>query len=316
MSLTGLITFTAGTKAKASEVNTNFSLVKSFVDTNESNIATNTSDIETLDSGKAGVNGDATNRFAVADAVNNTDAVNKQTAFAYIYNGRRYIDGFKIAKTASDTISVASGSCYDSTFEQIMYLASPSSIQNTTQSLNTTYYVYVVAKTNGADPQVIISTSSTTPALPSGYTLYRCVGKYSTLTDGVSTTVNAISDVTSYSTPNTEIAPDYSAGSTKTAYYYNGSSYVPYEYTAQSDGFIWVKNTIYSSSAMSCYLTIDDVSFEYGYEQSGGDAHVSKHGLIMPIKKGSTYKATDSSGGSGANGRITLIFYPRKGVTG
>lgn len=302
MSLTGLITFTAGTKAKASEVNSNFNTVKSFVDTLESNIATNTSDIEALDSGKADINGDATVRFAVANAVNNTDAVNKQTAFAYIYNGRRYIDGFKIAKTASDTISVQAGSCYDSTFEQIMYIASPSSVQNTTQSVNTTYYVYVVAKTGGVDPQIIISTSSTTPTLPSGYTLYRCIGEYTTLTDGVDTVTNAISDIKSYSTPNTEITPDTSAGVTKTIA--DGDD-EPYVYTAQSDGFIYYEAPCWHDFK----LFINNVKMARMYITN---ADADGVGQLIPIKKGSEYYSTYPS----TSAIATMIFYPREGVTG
>lgn len=179
MSLTGLITFTAGTKAKASEVNTNFSLVKSFVDTNESNIATNTSDIETLTSGKADINGDATNRFAVADAVNDTDAVNKETLFKYTHNAQRYINGLQIAKTASDTVSVQSGSTFDSTFAKEMVLDSSMSIQNTSQGASTQYYVYLIAKEDSTTT-CIISSDSVTPSLPSGYTYFRQIGGYYT----------------------------------------------------------------------------------------------------------------------------------------
>lgn len=209
MSLIGLITFIAGTKAKAIEVNTNFNLVKSFVDTLESNVEQNTSDIETLDTGKADVNGDASNRFAVADAVNDTDAVNKQTLFNYTHNAQGYINGLSLAKTASDTVSMELGSAFDSTFTHIMILDTSVSLTNSSQGASTTYYIYLIAKEDGTT-QGLISSDSVTPSLPSGYLYFRQIGYYTTNSD------NKIDLVVN----NDIITPDYIVERT------HGSNYV------------------------------------------------------------------------------------------
>lgn len=305
MSLTGLVTFIAGTKAKASEVNNNFSKVKSFVDGLETSIASNSADILLLENGKADINGSATVRFAVADAVNDTDATNKETVYTYTDNSRRYINGFKIAKTASDTISVTAGSCYDSTFESIMILDSASSVQNTTQSKDTTYYVYVVAKANGIDPQVIISTSSTNPTLPSGYTLYRNIGVYDTTTDTVVTpSVNTIASITSYSTPNNDIMPNYSAGVVRYQTDYNDDN-ITRKYKATCDGFILIQGQAWQDNK----LIIDGVTVFSSYIANADGPPAS--GLI-PVSKGSIYEATSSS----TTGISLYTFFPRKGVVG
>ena len=69
-------TFIAGTKAKANEVNGNFTSIKQFVDQLESNLATAELDINNLETNKADINGSQNEVFQVADAENNKDAVN------------------------------------------------------------------------------------------------------------------------------------------------------------------------------------------------------------------------------------------------
>ena len=57
MSITKPFTFVAGTKARANEVNQNFDVLYSQVNSNISAINTNANDIDTLDSNKANING-------------------------------------------------------------------------------------------------------------------------------------------------------------------------------------------------------------------------------------------------------------------
>ena len=90
MSIAKPFTFTANTYAKASEVNADFDIVYSQVNTNISAIAQNATDIDNLENNKADINGSTSQRFAVADAISNGDAINKQTLFKAIGNSVDY----------------------------------------------------------------------------------------------------------------------------------------------------------------------------------------------------------------------------------
>jgi hypothetical protein len=78
MSIVKPFTFVSGTKAKAGEVNDNFDVLYTQVNANISELAQINIDIDNIGLNKADINGNSTQRFSVADAVNNTDAVNKQ----------------------------------------------------------------------------------------------------------------------------------------------------------------------------------------------------------------------------------------------
>jgi len=275
MALTGLITFIAGTKAKAQEVNTNFSLVKSFVDGLESTVAGNTSDISSLDSTKADLNGSASNTFDVANAINATHAVNKQTAYLYNYNGRRFIDGLSLAKTGATSISITAGSAYDSTFEQVMVFDTATSKTNATQAVNSTYYVYLIAKALGASTDILISTSSTNPPLPTDYVYYRQIGKYFT-----KEFVNEI-DMVVNADDYTRFKYDYA-----NAHSYDnlgGNNDKDNTYTASSDGLVYV----YGGSVNSeVGLYLDGVLFYL----NGADSSGNYGGGFVEIHRGQTYK--------------------------
>ena len=77
MSIVKPFIFTAGTKARANEVNDNFDVLYSQVNSNITAIENNAEDIDELTLNKANINGNSTQRFAVADPVTNTDAINK-----------------------------------------------------------------------------------------------------------------------------------------------------------------------------------------------------------------------------------------------
>ena len=183
MSIAKPFTFVANTYAKASEVNADFDVVYSQVNTNISSIAQNATDIDNLENNKANINGSTAQRFAVADAVSNGDAINKQTLFKAISNSLDYVSGFRIRKDSgspNDTIIVSAGSAYDSTKTVVLAISNSISKQNSNQAANATYYVYVIGNSTGSSTDILISTSSTTPALPSGYTLFRRIGYYTT----------------------------------------------------------------------------------------------------------------------------------------
>ena len=183
MSIAKPFTFVANTYAKASEVNADFDIVYSQVNTNISNIAQNAADIDNLENNKANINGSTAHRFAVADAISNGDAINKQSLMKAIGNSIDIISGFVITKDSgspNDTILVYAGSCYDSTSTVVLSTSSNISKKNSPQSANSTYYVYVIGNATGSQTDILISTSSTTPTFPSGYTMFRRIGYFTT----------------------------------------------------------------------------------------------------------------------------------------
>lgn len=183
MSIARPFQFVANTYAKASEVNADFDVLYSQVNKNISEITTNSVDIDDLENTKAEINGSTSERFGVADAVSDGDAINKQTLFRYIKNSLYYIDGFTINQDSgspNDTILVTRGSCYDSTLSVVLATSGSITKQNTNQGASATYYVYAIGSATGSLVDILISTNSTTPSLPSGYTLFRRIGYYTT----------------------------------------------------------------------------------------------------------------------------------------
>lgn len=183
MSIVKPWTFVAGNKARANEVNDNFDVLYQQVNTNITNIANVEGDIQTLSSTKANVNGDSTQRFAVADPVSSGDAVNKRTLFKQIGNSIDYIGGLTISKDSSsqnNTILVDPGAAYDSTKAVVLALDVLTTKQNTTQSASATYYVYIIGSDTGSSIDILISTEPSVPTLPTGYTRYRKIGSYTT----------------------------------------------------------------------------------------------------------------------------------------
>lgn len=186
MSIAKPFTFVANTYAKASEVNANFDTVYSQVNSNISAISQNAVDIENLENNKADINGNTAQRFAVADAITDSDAINKRMLRASIANSVDYISGFMITKDSgnpNNTIIVSEGSCYDSTKAVVLNKNNSSTKTNDNQAANATYYVYVIGNATGSSVDILISTESVTPSLPSGYSLYRQIGYYTTNSD-------------------------------------------------------------------------------------------------------------------------------------
>lgn len=218
MSIAKPFTFVANTYAKSSEVNADFDVVYSQVNTNISDIAQNANDIDNLENNKANINGSTSQRFAVADAISAGDAINKQTLIKSLGNSIDYIGGLIITKDSGspeDTIIVSAGSAYDSTKSTVLSLANSLSKQNTNQAANATYYVYIIGSSSGSQTDILISPNQVTPTLPTGYSLYRQIGYYTTDSD------NKISGIGYYGT-NSEsdksiagiadgVMPDYSA---------------------------------------------------------------------------------------------------------
>ena len=195
MSIAKPFTFVANTYAKSSEVNANFDTVYGQVNSNISAISQNAVDIENLENNKADINGNTAQRFAVADAITDSDAINKRTLRASIANSIDYISGFVITKDSgspNNTIIVSEGSCYDSTKTIVLNKTNSSTKTNDNQAANATYYIYVIGNSTGSNVDILISESGVTPGLPSGYSLYRQIGYYTTDSS------NNIADIFSY----------------------------------------------------------------------------------------------------------------------
>lgn len=215
MSIVKPYTFTAGTKARANEVNANFDTLYSQVNLNISDILTNSNEIDNLENNKAEVNGSSTQRFAVADATSSSDAINKQTLEKAITPLFGYINGLEITKDSgspNDTIIVDIGSCYDSTSSKVLVLDASVSKQNANQGANTTYYVYIIGTSTGNTTDILISSTDVEPTLPTGYTLYRLIGNYTTNSDSNINIITCLSNSITYNSSQITsfCVPDYS----------------------------------------------------------------------------------------------------------
>lgn len=235
MSIAKPFTFVAGQKARANEVNADFDTLYSQVNINIADIAQINRDVDSIEANKADINGNSTQRFAVANPVNTTDAVNKQTLSKSITNVLDLINGLIIEKdtnSPNDTILVNPGSCYDSTKQVILELTNITSKQNINQGANTTYYVYIIGNETGSSIDIIISNSSVEPTLPTGYTKFRNIGSFTTDSD------NSIDKIYNYSislltNPSYIIdwcMPDYTAG----------INIASLPYTAPTSGFVYL----------------------------------------------------------------------------
>ena len=190
MSIAKPFTFSANTYAKASEVNANFDTVYSQVNSNISAISQNTVDIDNLENNKADINGSSTQVFAVANPESGNQAVNKQYLMSAIGNSLDYISGYTITKYSNNAIIVSAGSCYDSGKTVVLTKSASTTKTNSSQSAGVTYYVYVIGNNTGSSTDILITTSSTVPGLPSGYTKYRQIGKYTTDSSNKISTIN------------------------------------------------------------------------------------------------------------------------------
>ena len=174
-------TFVAGTKAKAAEVNADFQAVATEVNSQGNIITSVQATVTNLQNNKAEVNGNSSNRFSVATPVNSYDAVNK----IYLTDLTKYLlVGLQLKKDDDDYIGCSKGATFDTTYSKILQFQYDVSKQNANQGPNTTYYVYIEGSADGSTTDLLISLSSSNPALDSGFSLYQYLGYYTTDSDG------------------------------------------------------------------------------------------------------------------------------------
>ena len=286
MSIAKPFTFTANTYAKASEVNADFDVVYSQVNTNISDIAQNATDIDNLENNKANINGSTSQRFAVADAISAGDAINKQTLMKSLGNSIDYIGGLIITKDSGspeDTIIVSAGSAYDSTKTTVLSLANSLSKQNTNQASNATYYVYIIGSSSGSQTDILISPNQVTPTLPTGYSLYRQIGYYTTDSDNKISNINYLSN--SVPSFNINMTPDWANKSETKA--------LDTTYSAPANGWVIFQNVYGSGSSYgtNAHLYVNGVQVQ---EFTVGVAGVTGKGMTfsfcVPVGTGDTYK--------------------------
>lgn len=282
-------TFIAGTKAKANEVNGNFTSLKQFVDSLETQGAENEVAIQQLEQTKADLNGNPDQRFQVDDAVNTKDAVNKETLSNLIDNTKELIKGFKLSKFNDNTISSTAGSCYDSTYEYM--IISTISLSKSQENLgqNATYYVYVCMDKETKANQLIFSLSATTPELPADYDYFRRLGKFTTDSTGKIDTVTSDSGASLdgvVTFPNWSLAAGRSPG---------------VAYTADQNGWVF----IYMGVSGDSYPVFTVNGVVVG--GCGTWKYDSTNCVSAPVSKGDTYLLTGAS-----YNRLNYNFVPCK----
>lgn len=150
-----------------------------------------------------------------------------------------------------------------------------------TFAASTTYYLFVIAKTDGTT-DFLASTSSTNPLLPTGYTVFRRVGIFTT--DG-STHIQ----ITHTTSVGTQYKYDFANPISKTM----SSTLHDYVYTAECNGVVCYQegsvNTTYSA-----YIYVDGVRYQaYGFSNTGS---ISAGNLCLPVAKGQTYEFYNNQG--------------------
>lgn len=280
MAITKPYTFQAGTKARASEVNQDFDILYSEVNRIGTEILNIDIDIQDVSDSKANVNGNATQRFQLADPENSYDGVNKGYLENSIANIKDYISGYIITKDTDNSIIVSPGSCYDSTFTTVLNTTGNITKENINQGANLTYYVYVIGDSTGLQTDILLSSKSVNPDTPSGYSLHRLLGSFITYGD------SKISEIIYYGNDSNKNNNVESILNLIALDYANGISigYTPTTsstYTAPDNG-AYVATTFRNSGTVTLY--INGVATPYITRDSAQGG--SYNNIYTPLKKG------------------------------
>lgn len=291
MSIAKPFTFVAGQKARANEVNADFDTLYSQVNINIADIAQINRDVDGLESDKADINGNSTQRFAVANPVNSTDSVNKQTLTKSLTNMLDYINGLTIEKDTNspkDTILVNTGSCYDSTKEVVLELSNITSKKNEGQGANATYYVYIIGNQTGTTIDILISNSSIEPTLPTGYTKFRNIGNFITNSSNVIYKINNYSNSNVYS---------FEQVSTNMAMDFNRRQNLSVNTTYTANEPTWVYMFAVAQNNRKIYFQVNGLGYDLA-QNYNSDTDTSSGVILLLLSSGSTYRLPTDGGGS------------------
>lgn len=178
--------FTAGTKAKANEVNENFTQLlnkdNELIDAIDT-INTNISDV--VHKGTS-----ASDVLQVADALSSLDAVNLQTLNTLIEPLKGIMNGYKLVlNTVANTITIGTGACYDNYGNRIIKSTQDLSVIGTSRMANATLNLFILKDYNNNNNPTTQVTNNDYPTLETSTTIFRRVGQLITNEEGVVTQV-------------------------------------------------------------------------------------------------------------------------------
>lgn len=178
--------FTAGTKAKANEVNENFTQLLNkdnelidAIDTINTNIA------DVVHKGTS-----ASDTLQVANALSSLDAVNLQTFNSLIEPFKGVMNGYRVdLNMVSNTIYISAGACYDSLGNRVIKSTQQLSELGTGRMANATLNLFILKDyTNNNNPTTQV-TNNDYPTLETSTTIYRRIAQLLTNAEGKVTEV-------------------------------------------------------------------------------------------------------------------------------
>lgn len=178
--------FTASTKAKANEVNENFTqLLNKDNEIIDAIDTINTSIADVVHKGTS-----ASDVLQVANALNSLDAVNLQTLNSLIEPLKGVMNGYRvILNMVSNTIYISPGVCYDSLGNRIIKSTQQLSELGTGRMANATLNLFILKDyTNNNNPTTQV-TNNDYPTLETSTTIYRRMAQLLTNAEGKVTEV-------------------------------------------------------------------------------------------------------------------------------
>lgn len=166
------------------------------------NINTNFTQTEDAVNAKAELNGDSTQKFNVADAVEPTEAINKRQLDNYAV-GIATLDTSNMPNLANNSVTpntqidFSAGLCWDDTLNKrivsttmtkkldVVFTAGSGNggLDTGAKAINTWYHCFAIAKADGTS-DFLFSTSVSAPTLPADYVYKRRIGSIKTDSSG------------------------------------------------------------------------------------------------------------------------------------
>ena len=181
--------FTAGTKAKANEVNENFTQLLNK--DNELIDAIDTINTDIADVVHKGTS--ASDVLQVANALSSLDAVNLQTLNSLIEPLKGVMNGYGVTlNIASNTIYIRPGSCYDSLGNRVIKSTQELPVLGTGRLANATLNLFILKDyTNNNNPTTQV-TNNDYPTLETRTTIHRRIAQLRTNAEGTVTEVSPV----------------------------------------------------------------------------------------------------------------------------